>query len=397
MSSEEEEKNGMTKGESTTSLIGEGIDSREGTPSPSTNDEVEEPTSTADAVTGPPPAEDIPATLSGEGGKPPRAPHLLQPRPSPVSRNATAEHGREQSIGEWSSMSALTDPDAGEDIGLPYDRINGVSWEKDVVEPQTESIAMPILGETVHVDTAKPVPPMSPPTITSTPPPQRAKRNWGKVREALAIQEEDVSVKTVNPLETEAEAAILRALDRTRKRNAAKAGNILPHVSDEAAAAFKQQDATPEQSNVSSSSNRKSSGDERSVLSGATSTSATKGHNRTKTLDNTLFDLATKLTNLQNQDTGGGGRPRTYTADSAVGRGRLFSDDKGLAAAAATSEYNANSGDLLVQNAAALFRRPLTKREESAGSSGSSPPSPSHKKLDSTGSSTSGRRFKQHS
>ena len=61
----------------------------------------------------------------------------------------------------------------------------------------------------------------------------------------------------MNPLETEAEAAILRALDRTRRKNALQGKNILPHVSDEAAAVFKKDD-TPEQSNLSSS--RKFSG-----------------------------------------------------------------------------------------------------------------------------------------
>jgi len=389
MSNGEDEKATMTKGESNNSLFGEDIDSREGTPSPP-NDDAQDPT--AD-IPGPPPMEDIPAVSSGESGKPPkapRAPSLLMPRPSPVSRNASAEHSRKQSLDEVSAMSGLTDPDAGEDIGISFRGNTSVSWMKDVAA-QDANIGMPILGDTV--DTATPLPPMSPPTVASTPPVKmRAKRNWGKIKAALALKEEGMSTKAVNPLETEAEAAILRILDKTRRKNATKAENILPHVSDKAADMFRQ-DAILEQSNASGYYNKRGSQDDQSVRSGNTraSSSIAKGHNRTKTLDDKLFDLAAQLNNLQNHDTGDSGRARTYTADSNGGRGRLFSEDKGLTV---MTEYKGDSGDVLVQNAAALFRRPITKREGSTDASqGSVSSPPQQQQHDSSPASTGERRF----
>jgi hypothetical protein len=189
----------------------------------------------------------------------------------------------------------------------------------------------------------------------ATPPKQKARKNWGKVKQTFGVNA--ASVKEVNPLETEAEAAILRVVERTRKANAAKAGNILPHVTDEAAEVLKQEDVTtPEQNNLTSS--RKSSTPvERSVLSRGTTASVaaskTMGHNRTKTLDHTLFDLANQMETLQN---GPGG---TFTADAGSGRGRFFSEDVVL------PEQKGNSGDVLAQNAAVLFRKSIITRTES--------------------------------
>jgi hypothetical protein len=254
---------------------------------------------------------------------------------------------------------------------LSSDEAN-VSWED-----QDPGLAMPMFGEAI--DTENPVPPMSPTSIDATPPPpkQRARKNWGKVRNSLGLDE--ISVKEVNPLETAAEAAILRVVDRTRRANAAKAGNILPHVSDEAAEVFTQDAvATLEQGNRTHK--RKISVDEKNTSSRTTTTAAgkTKGHDRTKTLDDTLFDLANQMDTIQNGAEGG--RARTFTADTGGGRGRFFSEDVSL------PEQKGNSGDVLAQNAAVLFRRPIARRESTRNvtseeeqpppsSSSSSPPS----------------------
>lgn len=374
----------MTKNVSNNSLIGELISSREGSPvegAPNSTEAVEDipgPPSSED-IPCPPSAEDIHEVLSGDSGKPPRAPTLLLPRPSPPSRNSSSgRHSRKQSLDD---LSALTCDDAGgEAIDLAF-RQNSVSWDKEV-GARDPHIAMPVFGETI--DTSKPNPPRSP-TTDATPPPVRAKRNWGKLKKAV-VKEENINVRTVNPLETEAEAAILRALDRTRSRNAVKAGNVLPHVSDEAAALFKK-DSTPEQHNLSSRKN--SGGDERSMMSGTTASAnnAKKGHRRDATLDNKLFDLATQMTKLQAAE-GDGGRERTFTADSANNRERVFSaeDPHG------PTDYKGNSGDVLVQNAAALFRRPLAaKRQASLGTNDNSSVS-THQQLDNSSGGVEGRR-----
>lgn len=390
MSDELEEtpnREGMSKNVSNNSfLLGEEIPSREGSPVGG-----EAPNSTeapADDIPGPPPyAEDIPAVKSGDSGKPPRAPSsylLPMPRPSPPSRNSSAGHSRKQSLDD---LSALTDDAGGEAIDLSFrQHKNSVSWDKGVNIVQDAGVAMPIFGETI--DTSKPVPPMSPTTAAT--PTTRAKRHWGKIKAAVvSFNEENINLRTVNPLETEAEAAILRALDSTRRKNALQGANILPHVSDEAADVFKK-DATPEQSNVSHS--RKPSGaEEPSIVSGRTAVSAAntkKAHKRNETLDNKLFDLANQMTMLQGGDfpEGEGGRERTFTADSGVGnRGRLFSgEDVG-----ATTEYKGSSGDVLVQNAAALFRRPLAaKRQTSVATSEGS----SQHQLDVSSGGVGGRR-----
>jgi hypothetical protein len=324
-----EKGGGMINSESNASLLaGEGMSSREAS---QTSDE--------DALHSDSVKEEEPRKIAADDGKPPRRPSLLKQRP------------RHRSVpsADASALSALTADELDQDIDLRFGRSNGVSWES-----QDPALAMPMVGETI--DTANPVRPMSPTSIdAATPPKQKARKNWGKVKQTFGVNA--ASVKEVNPLETEAEAAILRVVERTRKANAAKAGNILPHVTDEAAEVLKQEDVTtPEQNNLTSS--RKSSTPvERSVLSRGTTASVaaskTMGHNRTKTLDHTLFDLANQMETLQN---GPGG---TFTADAGSGRGRFFSEDVVL------PEQKGNSGDVLAQNAAVLFRKSIITRTES--------------------------------
>jgi hypothetical protein len=334
-----EKGGGMINSESNASLlVGEGINSREGSP---TNDKDHDTVQQSDSG-----KDEEPPKISTDDGKPPRRPSLLKQRPN------TVPHHRSIPSADASALSALTaDEFDQQDIDLRFGRSYGVSWEN-----QDPGLAMPRSGDAN--DSANPVPPMSPTSIGATPPPpkQKARENWGKLKQTLGVNA--ASVKEVNPLETEAEAAILRVVERARKANAAKAGNILPHVSDEAAEVLMQEDATtPEQSNLTSS--RKSSNPvEKSVLSrGTTATSAAAkatGHNRTKTLDNTLFDLANQMETLQN---GPGG---TFTADTGGGRGRLFSGEDIV-----LPEPKGNSGDVLAQNAAVLFRRSSIARKES--------------------------------
>jgi hypothetical protein len=325
---------GIGKSESATSLVGEGISSRESSPtSNAENPPTDTPKMKEDEFVNIP-REEEPPQVTADGGKPPR-PDLLKPRPSPVSRHRSVPSA--VSRDGISAVSKLTSDESN------------MSWED-----QDPGLAMPIFGETD--DTANPVPPMSPSSIDATPPAKRrARKNWGKVKQTMGI--DAASVKEVNPLETEAEATIFRVVERARRANAAKAGNILPHVSDEAAEVFTQDAvATTEQSNHTSK--RKKSVDEKNASSRGTSitdTGKSKGHRRVETLDHTLFNLATKMDTLQNGAEGG--RERTFTADTGGGRGRFFSEDAGL------SERKGNSGDVLAQNAAVLFRRPIARRE----------------------------------
>lgn len=191
-----------------------------------------------------------------------------------------------------------------------------------------------------------------------------------------SLQANDLSIKQVNPLETEAEAAIFRVVEKARRANAAKPTNILRHVSVEAAEVFGEQD--------SSAAKNKNAGDE------------AKGHKRTNTLDNALFDLAKQMDtiHMNGQDSSGGrqrkgsadtggGRERKGTADYGEGRPRFFSADSAL------PEAKGNSGDVLAQNAAALFRRPIAKRMESSRVVS---PSSEHVSDNSTLRSIAGRR-----
>lgn len=350
MSSKEDTERlaGMDKSESNTSLlIGEGINSRDGSPtdeleenppSGSIEEKKDEESAKADE-----PKETAPP--ADERGRPPRKPSLR--KPSAVARKSSAPD-------DVSAVSGLTD-DAGEDVNLSIrQHSHSVSWEKD----KFADLGMPSFGETyIETGNSSSVPPLSPNATTPPPPPpkQRAKNHWAKIKHSVV--QKDISMKEVNPLETEAEAAIMRVVDRTRRANAKNTGNILRHVSDEAAEAL--QDVTPEQNNLSFT--RKSSSEEKSVFSSTTATTAKTGrHNRTKTLDNKLFNLANQMMDLQH-GAEGGARARTYTGDSTGKRGRLFSGDGSLP----ENKGSGNSADVLVQNAAVLFRRPLAKKEES--------------------------------
>jgi hypothetical protein len=167
-----------------------------------------------------------------------------------------------------------------------------------------------------------------------------------------------------NPMESEAESAILRVLERTRKRDATKAGNIMPHVPEATGSAF-QASPTNERAPTDNSLS------EASEARGSRHSAMPTGHNRTKTLESKLFDLGAQMDRLQqDKEDVQGGRERLMSGDTRAGHERLLSSDtqsrRGLFLPRDAPPEKGNSGDLLAKNAEILFRRPVAKKQSSS-------------------------------
>ena len=305
--------------------------------------------------------------LSSKGrGKPPRAtkrststdgsPTKTAPRvPLAVQRSASTDtghvmtsHQRKPSAAEYSTLSALTDD---EEEGDPHGRSRTISWDFNIAREFGKD-ANPLFGETSHKTPPQPLPPLSPPL----PPSSLAAQRWGTIRAAVVFDKTDLAE---NPMELEAETTILRVLEKTRKRDAAKAGNILPLVPGDAVNAFqpnleqKVDDKSLDEANVMSATGQSS------MPTGSGHSATPMGHKRTKTLESTLFDLGVQMDRLQHdKEDAYLGRERLMSQDS---RKRLMSQDSRTGHEILPDK--GNSGDILAKNAEILFRRPTAKKD----------------------------------
>jgi hypothetical protein len=114
-----------------------------------------------------------------------------------------------------------------------------MSWDLNVCRDAQEEAAL-LFGETSCTKAS--TPPPSPP-IAPSPPANKGSQRWGTVRTTF-LKNQTVVIE--NPMASEAETAILRILERTRKCDAAKTGNIMPHVPKATVSAFKASSANEE-------------------------------------------------------------------------------------------------------------------------------------------------------
>ncbi|KAI2497909.1 hypothetical protein MHU86_16607 [Fragilaria crotonensis] len=175
----------------------------------------------------------IPANSSNQikAGRPPRAPTGDVHSQTKPTKDSAAQpptvHTRGISAGEYSTMSGLTDPMLDETEPRQPQRPRGVSFGEEVEElspgstrdvplKDSSSRPRPILTGDVQRSTR---------LISS---PQKASNAVNRVEEKFAM------ATIVNPIESEAEKAILRALeDRERNVTHSTAAAVLPNVPDD--------------------------------------------------------------------------------------------------------------------------------------------------------------------
>lgn len=277
-------------------------------------------------------------------------------------------HQRKPSAAEYSTLSALTDDEEEGDRPV---RNRTISWDFNIAREFGDE-ADPLFGERSRATLPQHPPPLSPPM----PPSSLAAQRWGTLRATVLI---DKAGLTENPMELEAETAILRVLEKTRKRDAAKAGNILPHVPGDAVDAFQpnleqkvDDDKSLDKASVTSTNGHAAmptGSGHFTIPTGSGRSAMPTGHKRTKTLESTLFDLGVQMDRLQHEnDNAYINRERLMSQDSRAGHDLL--PEKG------------NSGDVLAKNAEILFRRPTAKKDLSQDALEVPPPatSPVHRR-----------------
>ena len=281
-------------------------------------------------------------------GRPPRAPFALERDTSDTLIEHTTnkpKHKHTSSIGDNSFISNLTFDGQNE---RPSSIKRGISWDAAVAKELKEKAPDPVLvggpPSLIHaMDSAQ-----APPAESSTPPPPPRRSSvkpvskWAKVR-AATLKVDDV--RMTNPLESEAEGAILRLLEKTRRCSIQESSNILPHVTEPAVDAF--------QPDPSKSGGDLSSGDlaqSKTTDDASDKTEQTKPgsprHKRKPTLDNTLFDLGAEMQRIQKKH------------DTSIEEGDKEEEPDILGDKVPTSDT-----DTLVKNAALLFRRSVSKNK----------------------------------
>jgi hypothetical protein len=283
-------------------------------------------------------------------GRPPRRPVAFTP--STKVQTTQTEHTRGQSTGEFSFISALTDP-LGDDAKLQ----RGVSWDEgNIFNISVDDDQQARLQEPFFT----PLPP-----IINGEPPRSIHRSPG-AQSANRVEDKLAMTDIVGPIESEAETAIMKALeDRERNMVRPTAATILPNLTDEAITGFQEYDIEQQQQGEASmSSPRPSPESIRSVNSqkstGNSNTQQNKAaldkakhHRRTYTTatngENTLYSLATIMRNIhKNEDHG---------ANETEQRHVLAPRDIGHPAAVTSVEKPKTQSDTLANNAALLLRR----------------------------------------
>ena len=296
-------------------------------------------------------------TRSAKKGRPPLVPVAFT---SSTKAQATqANHTRGHSTGEFSFMSALTDPLGDDDTKLQQ---RGVSWDANFFDTSVDddqqtrpqepfSILQPILSD-------------EPPRSINTSPAQSSSR----VEERLAMTD------IVSPIESEAESAIMKALeDRERHMVGPTGGPILPNLTDEAVASFQEHaieqqqrgeasmpPSHPSRESVRSLNSQKSAGNP-NTQQGEAAYDKTKHHRRTNTMatfgsvEDTLYNLATIMRNIhKNEDHGAEEMDQGHV---------MASYDIGHPVATMFDEAPMTQSDALANHAALLFRGQMKEPE----------------------------------
>lgn len=288
-------------------------------------------------------------------GRPPRAPLAVAATNKGLSQ---ASHNRGQSAGELSFMSALTDP-FNDDTKL---RQRGISWDANSCDVSpTDNRELPLRDEDPLASILQPVLYEEPPRSILTSPARTPSNRDNDKLDMASI---------VNPIESEAETAIMKALElRERSMRQSTAASVMPHLSDEAVSNMQNYDVQEEQRaerslpsplrSIGSTSRRR----RRSVVSVGKRTSvanndqeATPLHQRTSkavtdkdsTMEETLYNLATAMRNIHSSSIG--------ALHESLPRRVLPSDEIGHPVAEHPVEHPKTSSDALANDAALLFR-----------------------------------------
>jgi hypothetical protein len=305
--------------------------------------------------------------------KPAAADPAQQQPTSPRKLSATSHHGRVQSAGEYSFMSALTD--ASGDNSIPTRdpikaprRDRTVSWDQnffDNSEMQSTfptATLQPVLQEEALFinDGSKPI----------------AAGNRNRTR-TLDLAD----IKADNPMETEAETAIIAAIEEENRIEGGRhrsdsASVLMPHVPDEGVNMFESNStssAKPTSSHASST---------RSHEVPPASPRIAGRHRRHRstvppeglpieesdTLENTLSGLATAMRKIHTETSEQVDRSELNNSHR-----RLPSRDIGHPAAL-MEDIPVNNADILVHNANRLLRRHVQKDDSSIGEDSSNEP-----------------------
>lgn len=267
-------------------------------------------------------------------------------------------------------MSALTDS-SGE--GIPRDggnprqsRNRTVSWDQNffdgVRSPPLGNIMQPVLHEESHL------------FDDQRPPDTRTSGNHKRTK-TLDL----AHLKADNPLETEAESAIIAAIEEEsrmeeNRRRADSASVVLPHVPSEGLDMFEAESADSKHptSPLSNSTHSQQQEEPKSPHSAATASNGHR-HRRTKstmppegfkmdqndTLEDTLSGLATAMRKIHTETS-----DKVDESEKKANHRRLPSRDIGLPTAV-LEDIPVNNADILVHNANKLLRRNVRKDESS--------------------------------
>ena len=288
-------------------------------------------------------------------GRPPRVPHAFAatnktlPQPS---------HNRGQSAGELSFLSALTDP-FNDDTKL---RQRGISWDANSCDVSPiDNREIPLREDDPLASILQPVLYEEPPRSILTSP---ARTPSNRVDAKLDI------ASIVNPIESEAETAIMKALElRERSMRQSTAATIMPHLSDEAVSNMQdynvQEERRAERSlpsplrstgstprrrrrsnvGVAKRTSEANTDQEAAPLPRHTSRGVT---DEDSTMEETLYNLATAMRNIHSSAMGG--------LHESISRRVLPSNEIGHPVAEHPVEHPKTCSDALANDAALLFR-----------------------------------------
>lgn len=311
-------------------------------------------------------------TNQTKAGRPPRAPAGDVNSHTNTTKDAATglplAHTRGISAGEYSSMSGLSDPTLEEsEMKLPQ-RPRGVSFGEEVVELSPGSTHEVQLKDPKHRHTLTDDTQRSTRLISS---PQKAANPTARVEEKLA------KADIVNPIESEAEKAIIRALEeRDRNTTHSTASGVLPNLPDDVVVSFQEHsnEVQQQQASEAEKTSRRMSDRKPSFASIASKPSLDKekskgglqadnqklknavdrvrnskhGNLSEGSMETTLYNLANQMRDIQtNQDNMSVGTATSQPSDN-------LNHPMGNTAV----ESPRNQSDALANDAALLFRGP---------------------------------------